>query len=73
MSTLERLNEAVKIIAQYDDSPMNLHAEHDVIYVGPQNAEALDPENMAPADREALEAISGIHWNDDLLCWAIFT
>jgi len=73
MSTLERLNEAAKILAKYDDSPVEMHAEHDIIYFGPQDSESLNPENMEEADRVMLDTMGGVHWNEDNNCWAIFT
>lgn len=60
---------ATRILKKYaPDSRIHLAAEHDVLYMFP----AVDPDEMTQADKDALEADLGCHFDGEVGTWATF-
>ena len=57
------------ILMKYSDN-IDICAEHDIIYTYLNRG---DEEVLSLEDCDALDALSGWHWNEDNDCWAYFT
>ena len=67
MKRIDQFAEGLTILAKYDQDGFSVQAQHDVIYAGPSDANAV-----SPGDRARLEELSW-HINSEFGCWAKFT